>query len=70
MRPPFRITCAAVSGSADYLSQSGEPADVLVDRVCSPGGTTIEGVRALDTHGFAEAIHAASHATILKDKQG
>ncbi|AYV33768.1 pyrroline-5-carboxylate reductase [Erysipelothrix rhusiopathiae] len=66
----LRITCAAVSGSADYLSQSGEPADVLVDRVCSPGGTTIEGVRALDASGFAEAIHAASHATILKDKQG
>ncbi|CAH2760766.1 pyrroline-5-carboxylate reductase [Erysipelothrix amsterdamensis] len=66
----LKITCAAVTGSAEYLSQSGEPADVLVDRVCSPGGTTIEGVRALDANGFAKAIHAASQATILKDKQG
>lgn len=66
----LKITCAAVSGSADYLRASGVPADVLVDRVCSPGGTTIEGVRALDAHGFSEAIHAAAHATILKDKQG
>ena len=51
-----------IKGTAELIL-SGEHPAVLKDKVCSPGGTTIEGVRALEEGGMrAAAISAVSSA--------
>ena len=53
-------------GSARWLLEMGELPANLKDKVCSPGGTTIQGVRALEERGFRsaamEAVIAACEA--------
>ncbi|QIK69218.1 pyrroline-5-carboxylate reductase [Erysipelothrix sp. HDW6C] len=64
------IAALAVAGSADYLRISGVDAQILTKRVCSPGGTTIEGVTSLDNNKFESVVREAVRATIDKDKFG
>ena len=40
-----------------------------MDQVCSPGGTTIEGVHTLKRLGFESAVQQAVRAVIEKDRQ-
>ena len=40
----------------------------LKDMVCSPGGTTIEGVAALEEGGMRSAVMNAIHACVEKSK--
>jgi len=63
------IAAAAVVGSAKVLAQSGEHPWALVDQVCSPGGSTIEGVSALQHGGFEAVISDAVTACVEKDKR-
>ncbi|MBQ3432120.1 MAG: pyrroline-5-carboxylate reductase [Clostridia bacterium] len=65
----YRAAIVSVKGSAAMLSASDDTAEVLVDRVCSPGGTTIEGVNALRADAFEKTVHKAVIASYLKDKQ-
>ena len=44
-------------------------AGVLKDMVCSPGGTTIEGLAALEENGFRGAIIKACDANFEKNKK-
>ena len=46
----------AVYGSAVMMKNSNEHPCELVDRVCSPGGTTIEGLLTLHKKGFEKHI--------------
>lgn len=66
----IQIASSAVSGSAKYLSQSGIDPLELTKRVCSPGGTTIEGVRQLDALDFDNTLKSAIRKVINKDKSG
>ena len=55
-----------IFGSAAMMMQSEKHPEKLKDDVCSPGGTTIEGVLALEQNGFRYA--AASAVTAAYEK--
>ena len=61
------IVAETVKGSAEMVIKSGEAPWVLVDQVCSPGGTTIEGVTTLQAKGFEAAVVSAFDAVLQKD---
>ncbi len=65
----LEIAAATVEGSAKMVLTSGEHPMALVDQVCSPGGTTIEGVLALQENGFEAALTAAFDAVLEKDNK-
>lgn len=56
--PETSLTLAAqtVLGSAKLLIESGTDPDILIKNVCSPGGSTIEGVKSLDTDNLDDVI--------------
>ena len=56
-----------MKGTAELLLQSGEHPDALRDRVCSPGGSTIQGVRKLEEGAFRAAVMNAVIATWEKE---
>ena len=55
------------AGSARLVLQSGQHPGALKDAVCSPGGTTIQGVRALEEAGFRGAVMDAVIAAYEKN---
>ncbi|MCR5430604.1 MAG: pyrroline-5-carboxylate reductase [Eubacterium sp.] len=58
-----------VYGSAKLLMETGEDANVLKERVCSPGGTTIEGVKKLDENELEKALDEATQACFKRCKE-
>ena len=65
----YRFAAKAVEGSAKTVLDSGRlPAD-LKDAVCSPGGSTIEGVQVLEEGGFRGLVMAALRAAAGKDRK-
>lgn len=63
------ISAQAVYGSAKMIMESGEHPYKLIDNVCSPGGTTIEGVTSLQADGFEAAVYNAVNKAVEKDKR-
>ena len=55
-----------VAGSANLVLESGKHPGALKDAVCSPGGTTIQGIRALEERGFRAAAMNAVIAAYEK----
>ena len=52
----YTYASQVVYGSAGMVMQSGKTPAELKDMVCSPAGTTIEGVAALEKNGFRNAV--------------
>ncbi len=61
------IVYKTFEGSAKYLINSKKHPWELIDKVCSPGGITIEGVTSLQENGFQDAVTKAVDAVIEKD---
>ena len=59
----------AVAGSAEMVLQSGRHPGALKDAVCSPGGSTIEGVRVLEESAFRAAAMNAVIAAFEKSSK-
>jgi pyrroline-5-carboxylate reductase len=51
-----------VAGAAEMVLATGDTPAVLRDRVTSPGGTTLAGLKALEENGFDRAVVAAVRA--------
>ena len=64
----LKVAASTVYGSAKMVMESGVHPMELCDRVCSPAGTTIDGVIRLQACGFEAAVHDAVTAVVEKDK--
>ena len=58
----YALISAMVKGSGALQLESGQHPGVLKDAVCSPKGTTIKGIGALEEHGFRTALIQAIDA--------
>lgn len=58
-----------VLGSAQMVLQTGQHPGALKDAVCSPGGSTIQGVRLLEERAFRGAVTDAVLAAYDKTKE-
>jgi len=58
-----------MAGAAEMVLQSGKHPGELKDAVCSPGGSTIMGVKALEDHGLRSAAINAVMAAFEKNKE-
>ena len=58
-----------MAGSAEMFLTTKEHPGALKDAVCSPGGSTIAGVRALEQHGFRGAVMDCVVTTYNRNKE-
>lgn len=64
-----KIAAQAVLGSAKMILESDEDPWVLINKVCSPGGTTVAGLVALEDEAFISTVIKGVDATIKKDQE-
>ncbi len=59
----LKLARQTVLGAAKLAVESGEDPQILCDQVCSPGGSTIEGVRSLEAGAFETEVKRAVQAS-------
>jgi len=64
-----KLAVQTVFGSAKIILDRGIAPSVLRDMVTSPGGTTIEGISALEARAFRAALIEAVEAAALKSEE-
>ena len=64
----YEFASQAVLGSAKMVLETGKHPGELKDMVCSPAGTTIEGVQVLETKGMRSAVMEAIRACVSKTR--
>ena len=65
----LEYAAATVIGAGELVLASGQHPGALKDAVCSPMGSTIAGIRALENHGFRAAAMEAVIATYNRNKE-
>ena len=60
---------ATMIGAAKMVQTTGEDPEVLKNNVCSPGGSTIAGVKALEEGAFRAAVMNCVAATCKRNKE-
>lgn len=65
----LNLAVQTVLGAARLVRESGEHPAVLRDKVCSPGGTTIAGVQALEDRGLRGTLMAAVAAASRRSRE-
>jgi pyrroline-5-carboxylate reductase len=63
------LACQTLLGAARMARESGLHTAELKDRVASPGGTTIAGLRELERTGFRGALFEAVRAATLRSRE-
>lgn len=62
------LSAQTLAGAAEMVLQTGEHPAVLKDKICSPGGSTIAGVCALEEYGLRNAAQKAVLAAFRKNQ--
>ena len=65
----LKLAAQTVLGSAKAVLETGRHPEELKNSVCSPGGTTIEGVKVLEDYGMRAAFISAVQASAEKSKE-
>ncbi|GHT18497.1 pyrroline-5-carboxylate reductase [Planctomycetales bacterium] len=65
----LQLATHTILGSARIMTETGDHPGVLKDKVCSPRGTTISGVFALEQAGFRAALMKAVEAATLRSRE-
>lgn len=60
----YQLVCGMIMGTAKLQLETGQHPGRIKDNVCSPGGTTIKGVAALEEAGLRSALIKAVDASI------
>ena len=68
-KPAVEYAAQTLVGTAMLMMESGAHPGAMKDAVCSPGGSTIQGVRKLEQAGFRGGIMEAIIATCEKNKE-
>ncbi|KFN43427.1 pyrroline-5-carboxylate reductase [Arenimonas oryziterrae] len=64
-----RLALQTIFGAARMLTESGEPADVLRQRVTSPGGTTQAALESFEAGGFRQLVDTAIAAATRRGRE-
>ena len=64
----YKFAAQSVYGSAKMVLETGKHPGELKDAVCSPAGTTIEAVAALEAGGFRNTVISAQRACSQKSR--
>lgn len=64
----YRLAAQTVIGAGKMVLELDKHPGLLKDMVCSPGGTSIEGVYTLEKNGFRGAIMEAVQSSALKSQ--
>jgi pyrroline-5-carboxylate reductase len=59
----YRIAAKTMLGTAALLLETGEHPGIIKDNVCSPAGTTIEGIAVLEKNAFRSSLIEAVRVT-------
>lgn len=65
----IKYAAATMAGAAELVLSSGQHPGALKDAVCSPGGSTIKGVKALEDGGIRAAAIDAVIAAFERNKE-
>lgn len=65
----LRYAAATMAGAAQMVLATGQHPGQLKDAVCSPGGSTIAGVKALEEQGFRGAVMDAVAAAYRRNQE-
>ena len=65
----LKLAAETAIGACEMIKQTGKHPDKLRDEVCSPGGSTIEGVLALENGAFRSTVCDAVIASYEKTKR-
>ena len=65
----LELAAATVSGAAQMIKATGKHPTALRDAVCSPGGSTIAGVRVLEEKALHDTVAAAIAASYRRNQE-
>ncbi len=63
------LALQTVLGTAQMLEETGTPPATARESVCSPGGTTLAALDAMNERGFADVIRAGVQAAVRRSKE-
>ena len=65
----LEYAAATLAGAGEMLLQTSEHPGKLKDNVCSPGGSTIAGIRILEERAFRGAVIDCVNAAYLRNQE-